>query len=463
MKNTRWKKLFYVLTITYFVFVLILAAALYLMSYMYNQLNIQHAEQMKSEITEILHTGDRSDLPQTLSDFEAANNIDLVVITPDELVYSSMPTADFAILNKTVNQEQISFYGAFTVEQDGIIYQVWTAVYKINSEQFFIIMMTAFVLAVLVLACIIIVLLLLVFRNSIKPLSRLRDNILKLRRYQLDEVAAKANANEYDRLSQELSEFTDDLQEKMDVIGTQYSQLERELQEKQEQHISKINLVRSLIHDAKTPVSLELLNISQLKKHDDDAEAYEKRLKNMEQNNRALLADILDIMKILNDDDLQTLAQKEVVDIVGEVKNLMLRFETAIKNKNLFFIADMPAFLEIKINRIQLKQLLYNIISNICQYTDAGGEFEMTIYEADGFLHIIAANDVSDTSGIDFARVFDLFYIAGNNELSSGVGMYVIKQAAESLGGSAQFAPTEQGVRLSVQFPLLKAGDSDEA
>ncbi|TLG73010.1 sensor histidine kinase [Culicoidibacter larvae] len=155
--------------------------------------------------------------------------------------------------------------------------------------------------------------------------------------------------------------------------------------------------------------------------------------------------------------------QKELVDIVGEVKHLILRFETAIKNKNLFFVADMPAFLEIKINRIQLKQLLYNIIANICQYTDVGGEFAITLYEEDGLLHIIASNDVSDTSAIDFARVFDLFYIAGNNELSSGVGMYVIKQAAESLGGSAQFAPTEQGVILSVQFPLIKAGDSDEA
>ncbi|TLG71246.1 hypothetical protein [Culicoidibacter larvae] len=301
MKNTGWKKLFYVLTITYFVFVLILAAALYLMSNMYNQLNMQHAETMKNEITEILYTQETSDLPQVLSAFKAENNVDLVVITPNELIYSSMPTADFSVLNKTVNQEQISFYGAFTVEQDGLTYQVWTAVYKINSEQFFLIIMTAFVLAVLVLACIIIVLLLLVFRNSIKPLSRLRDNILKLRSYQLDEVAAKANANEYDRLSQELSEFTDDLQEKMDVIGTQYSQLERELQKKQEQHISKINLVRSLIHDAKTPVSLELLNISQLKKNDGNIEENEQRLQNMEQNNKALLADILDIMKILNE------------------------------------------------------------------------------------------------------------------------------------------------------------------
>ncbi|TLG71774.1 sensor histidine kinase [Culicoidibacter larvae] len=465
MNNKKTRRLFYVLAIGYFAIVVFLVFLIYQMPLIYTNLNTQHIESTKTEIQTAINTKTGEDLATNLARIQEQNNMELVVVTPEAIVYSSMPTADFAMLTEIFDGQNLSYEGAKLFQaEDGTSYQVWVAFYKVDSEAFFANMLIIMVISVVILTIIIGLLLLVIFRQSIKPLTRLRDNINKLRAYRLKELRGVNNSDaDYDLLSKALGEFTDDLQGKFDTIGTEYTLLEQQLQEKQELYQTKMQMVQSLVHDTKAPISMELFSIKQLKEALGEYPELIAKLDGMQQNNEELMAEIIDMMHIIKDKESEMILEKEIVDLAEVVRSTIRRFDAAIQEKNLFYSIDMPQKLPILVNKIQIKQLLFNIISNVCQYTEIDGEFELVLYDEDEQLHIIAANEVQDTSKIDFGKVFELFYLpeANDNNTATGIGMYTIKHMVDIYNGTARFEPSESGVVLTITIPNPKEpGDS---
>lgn len=467
MNNKKTRRLFYILAIGYFAIVVFLVFLIYQMPAVYTNLNTQHIENTKAELQSTLNTQSGEQLTESLAAIQEQNNMELVVVTPESIVYASTPTADFAMLTEIFNGQSLSYEGAKLFEtEDGTTYQVWVAFYKIDSEAFFANMLIIMVVSVVILTVIIGLLLLVIFRQSIKPLARLRDNINKLRAYRLKELRGEDNSNaDYDLLSKALGEFTDDLQGKFDTIGSEYTLLEQQLQEKQELYQTKMQMVQSLVHDTKAPISMELFSIKQLKEALTEYPELIAKLDDMQQNNEELMEEIIDMMHIIKDKESDMLLEKEVVDLAEIVRSTIRRFDAAIQEKNLFYTIDMPQKLPMFINKIQIKQLLFNIISNVCQYTEADGEFELMLYDEGEQLHIIAANDVQDTSSIDFDKVFELFYLpeSNDNSTATGIGMYTIKHMVDIYKGTVRFEPSESGVVLTITIPNPKEPGDDNA
>ncbi|TLG71817.1 sensor histidine kinase [Culicoidibacter larvae] len=456
LNKQRSRFIFFAVVAVYIVLIILLNVFLLNIPGIYQSTAEDRAATVKTDILAVLQ-GSNPDKSVAFDALREEYKFELVVLSGDTTIYSTMPIDDFNKLDGIIDSEALNYQERDSYVFNGTDYQVWMAIYKYSSQSFFELILYIVIGSVVILSGLIIVLIFVMFRSLISPLQRLRDNIFKLKEYRLSEVAAGNAESEYDSISEELSHFSADLEGKITTFGVQYSQLERELKSKHEQYKDKINLVRALIHDIKSPLSIEQMQIDQLKIDLRDDEQQLHRVELLQKSVDKIMNEMVDVLKIL--DINATQMTKQEVDLVATSKELLRIFLPVFQEQGVTYELIAPPKMIIKINAIELKQIIHNILSNAAQYTKPGGIFELDLYEDNGQVHITAYNDVADTKAIDFERVFDLFYYANNQDnYSTGIGMFTIKNMVEANGGTCSFAEYQDGVRLHITLPLVVEG-----
>lgn len=115
-----------------------------------------------------------------------------------------------------------------------------------------------------------------------------------------------------------------------------------------------------------------------------------------------------------------------------------------------------PALSTVTSNRLKLKQIAVNLLSNATKYTKSG-EISFTFATA-GTEHWSIC--VSDTGvGIkssDVSRVFDEFERAAGEDIpGTGLGLAIVKELSRVLNGDINFRSTEGiGTTFEIRFPL---------
>ncbi|TLG71095.1 sensor histidine kinase [Culicoidibacter larvae] len=458
-KRRKWRILFFATIALYLIIIAALMVMIYNIPQIYTTMNKNNSEAIVTEVETALGSAS-GQLDEQLANIVAANEMELVVLAPGETIYSSMPVTDFSVLNQSISSSALSYQSAFIFEKDGTEYQVWLAIYQQNPQQVFEVILTVVIVGVIILCIIIIILIVVLFRNLILPFTRLRDNIFKLKEYRLNEVHGTEESSEYDLLSEELSYFTDDLKGKFDSYSVQYTSLEQELQIRQEGYQNQLQLVQSLIHDIKAPLSIEQLQIEQIGKEAGANPKLSEITEELAHNNAQLMAEIVDVLTILKNEPDGTMREAEQFNVVPVIKELLNSFRPLFKDHKVAYYLDAPKRLDVFMDPLQFKQIIHNVLSNAAKYTDDGGNFEIEVYEEHEQFVLRAYNDIADTSKIDFNRIFDLFYHVGAaDKHATGIGLVTVKRIVEANNGSCSFMPFEQGVLLEVKLPL-KAGDT---
>lgn len=112
---------------------------------------------------------------------------------------------------------------------------------------------------------------------------------------------------------------------------------------------------------------------------------------------------------------------------------------------------------EFNSDAMRLKMILNNLVSNAIKYRDPNKPnqfFNLTV----DCLPDKAVIEVTDNGqGIDrdsIGEIFDMFYHKGSDDVSTGIGLYIVKEAVEKLEGkvSASSEPG-QGAKFVVEIP----------
>lgn len=452
-KQIQWKQMLILVGCVYFVIDAFFVIFIMNIPKIYNTQTIQTVEKIETELKEILLVDDETALQVALTDFTEKNKVELVVLLPTQVVFTTVPTTDFSELDAYIDQDAFSRKVSYEYAVNNNNYQIFLAVYKSDFTAFFTTILCFVLFGVFLLCFIISVLLYIMFQKLVNPLKRLRDNIVKLKDYRLNEVGgAKDIADDYDRLSIELKHFTDDLQEKFESFTVRYTELEKELQAKQEKQNYKERLVTALVHDLKTPLNISNIEVERL-----GGQLPQTEIEKLEHNNMRVLESVNEVLEILKSDSIET-DRIEMIDVVDISRKTLRLFKPLFQKRSIQFFLNAPAQLEIYFNAIEFKQILHNIVANASQYADDHGVFELEMDVVKHKLWIRAYNDKTDVKQIDFSRVFDLFYHinVGDNEFGSGIGMYTIKSMVQDCNGTVIFEPFEQGVQLIIELPLRK-------
>lgn len=452
-KKYVWRKSFYLLTFIYLSIVVALAIGAYQLPSIYEAVDSKRTEHIKETIQQALQDKAHAAQEKQLHNIASDNNIDLVILTDDGFEFKTTNSSNFEQLQEEVNTKLLSYQSSYHLEIDHVNYRIWLAVYQMEPQAFFEVVISLLVVSVLILFALLSSLIFIMFKKLIEPINRLKNNILKLKHFQFEAVTHHSNRTEYDAISEELSEFTDDLQGKIDHLGVSYTLLEKELQAEKEKLIYKNQSIGTMVHHLKTPNALMTLYSQQVLMQTED-EAVKELIQKMQEQNQLLLSEIKEIVKLSH--ETATEQQPENIDVIVVVREVLQRFEELLQSKDILYNLDSPRHLAFTIDPIELKQLLYNIMSNASQYTPVGGNIELTIYQEDQQLHLEAFNDIEQDHGIDFEQVFNLFYSnqGEKNGYGNGIGLYTIKNTVEKNRGTCTFMPFEEGVRLEIILPM---------
>lgn len=190
----------------------------------------------------------------------------------------------------------------------------------------------------------------------------------------------------------------------------------------------------------------------------------------LEENEKNMLGDIIDssidLLDIVNDFlDVTALERKNISFIkesfdLGKVVELaILELDSRAKKKNLSLVlAPLVQLPQVLGDRIRIKEVLINLISNAIQYTEKG-VITVGIAQADSFLKVT----VSDTGvGIPLSSqssMFQKFHTIGkqflhSKEYGSGLGLYISRMIVEAMGGTIALEKSEPHVGSTFSFTI---------
>ena len=116
--------------------------------------------------------------------------------------------------------------------------------------------------------------------------------------------------------------------------------------------------------------------------------------------------------------------------------------------------------MHLNISEILFARVLFNLISNAIKFSNSGSEIKLDVSQSGGYLKI----QVKDSGiGFDISKkelLFDKFTSMGrtgtNNEISTGIGLYLCNQIVKKFKGSidAYSDGENKGATFTVLFQL---------
>lgn len=232
---------------------------------------------------------------------------------------------------------------------------------------------------------------------------------------------------------------------------------------------AKSEFLSSMSHELRTPMNA-ILGFSQLLEMEDLNDLhlrYVKEIKNAGIHLLALIDEVLDLAKIEAGHIDMQLGSIEICSIIEECFNLI---RTQANKQDITLTHTGMFDKALRADRIRLKQVLLNLISNAVKYNRKGGKVHIESRQSDksGYLKVL----VTDTGiGIAPHRLTELFQPfnrldAANTEIEgTGIGLSLTRQILELMGGTVG-VESEVGVGSTFWFELPMeslAGDSISA
>jgi light-regulated signal transduction histidine kinase (bacteriophytochrome) len=142
------------------------------------------------------------------------------------------------------------------------------------------------------------------------------------------------------------------------------------------------------------------------------------------------LADISKVEKQMND-------PCETVDIAGLISGILLDLQIAIEQSNARIELEVDACPQIVFSKINLRSILYNLISNAIKYRDSVRTPHITITcrQEEAYRVLSVADNGLGLKTSDENKIFGMFKRQHTHVEGTGVGLYIVKKIIENAGG----------------------------
>ena len=111
----------------------------------------------------------------------------------------------------------------------------------------------------------------------------------------------------------------------------------------------------------------------------------------------------------------------------------------------------------------RIKQVLNNLLSNSCRYTDAPGQIQLSVYMNSSELRLQLFDSEPGVNDDQLDQVFERLYRADKSRSrklgGSGLGLTICKSLVEAHKGTIRAKQsTLGGMRISIRLPLTQKG-----
>ncbi|HVE07601.1 MAG TPA: sensor histidine kinase [Paraburkholderia sp.] len=224
---------------------------------------------------------------------------------------------------------------------------------------------------------------------------------------------------------------------------------------------SRMQITRSVVHDLRNFLNVFSMALQLIARAPTRLDAALTLANRQVADMKTLVDELVEYSIVLGDTNPFSV---EPFDLRGLFDELVVSCRPSVEGKGLRLVSWFdPKLSTITSNRLKLKQVALNLLTNAVKYTKAGEvQFEMRASDADTWcLH------VSDTGvGIgdaDRERVFEAFERANQDDVpGAGLGLAIVRELCRLLQGQMRFASHEgRGTMFEITFPLqVDAGET---
>jgi signal transduction histidine kinase len=275
-------------------------------------------------------------------------------------------------------------------------------------------------------------------KNINHPLQLLMDASRKIKEKDLDFEINYRSDNELGKLCGAFSEMKEELKKSLSA------------QWKMEQE--RVEMVESLAHDLKAPLSvIRAYSEALIDANIDGDEKLCKYLAVIKENaeKSSNLVQQMQYTSDLEKSDVQL--QLIPVNLSEFLEQKVHHYELQAKQKEIDIVLKMQGNMQTPflIDAERLERILDNIVSNSLQYTPTGGRIAISVKAEKERISYEICDTGSGFSQRDMEKAFDKFYRGDEARRSkdghSGLGLYIVKQLVEQLGGSIRIDNAESG------------------
>ncbi len=225
---------------------------------------------------------------------------------------------------------------------------------------------------------------------------------------------------------------------------------------------AKSEFVALATHQLRTPIAAIRWNTELLKKNmkeskTDDQARYLMKIERNVFRMINLINDFLSVSKI----EMGTFStSKEKVNLTELLSGIVEEFSEKITEKEITLNRkDSPAQLVVETDPRLLHIIISNLMSNAVKYLSPQGVLDLS-YELKGeSLEVVVSDDGIGIPQVEINRLFTKFFRASNAQShqteGTGLGLYVVKQSVELLGGQVDVMSSEdKGASFLVTLPV---------
>lgn len=108
----------------------------------------------------------------------------------------------------------------------------------------------------------------------------------------------------------------------------------------------------------------------------------------------------------------------------------------------------------------RIKSIIHNIMSNSVKYADSTKEqcwLQINVHVDDQHCHLTFTDNGQGISPENQTKVFDMFYRGTAQRSGSGLGLYIVKEMTERIGGKVSLQSTpHKGTTVTIDLPNLR-------
>ncbi|WP_330367801.1 HAMP domain-containing histidine kinase [Clostridioides difficile] len=275
-------------------------------------------------------------------------------------------------------------------------------------------------------------------KNINQPLHLLIDASKKIKEKDLDFEIDYYSDNELGKLCSAFSEMKDELKGSLSA------------QWKMEQE--RVEMVEALAHDLKSPLSIILgYTDALIGNNTDDNEKLHRYLTVIRENTEKSAA-LVQKMQYTSDLEKSNIQLNLVpINLPEFLRQKVQDYELQAHQKEVELILKMKGNIQspIQIDVDRLTRIFDNIISNSLQYTPSGGNISITVKDEKNCISYEICDSGRGFSSKDLKKALDKFYRGDEARQTkgghSGLGLYIVKQLVEQLGGSVKIENSKSG------------------
>ena len=231
------------------------------------------------------------------------------------------------------------------------------------------------------------------------------------------------------------------------------------LAKQEEAREARMKFFTMISHEIRTPVSLIIAPLEQLKK---ECKA-SPQLEIIDNNAHRLLElvnQLLDFRKVELNQQTMNFAPYNMKELM---KKVVANFEPSITAQNIKLKVNYPdSLFTAVVDRESIVKVLSNLLSNAIKYAHSSIELSCKVQPQQKTFTLEVNNDGPIIDRNDQAHLFDLFYQAHGNKPGTGIGLSIVKSMVEQHHGHVEVtSELGRGTTFTVTLPIAQEFSSD--